>query len=174
MKLGYTPSEVTAMFDRLRPEAAAFWNEPRFLTLPFKVEEFSDEYGSEGSTAVTEFTGLKPGDILQVLFGDDDKVGDDWPQFIMFNTFPLPYMYEDEVRSVLIHEMAHAATGNKDGLFADEATNGHGPLWETNARDFGAAPTPSIHIRKFNELPFTIELPAGERNLPPTFNYPVD
>lgn len=172
MKLGYTPSEVTAMFDRLRPEAAAFWNEPRFLTLPFRVEEFSDEYGSQGSIAVTEF----PEDdtvAIAALFEDDDKVGPGWPDFIMFNSFPLPYMYEDEVRSVLIHEMAHAATGNKDGFFVDIATFGHGPLWAQNARDFGAIPEPNIHIRKFNELPFTIDVPPMVYFRKPTFNYPV-
>lgn len=166
MKLGFTPDETIAMFDRLRPEAAEFWNEPRFLTLPFYVRDFDESEGGEGSQAVTDFN--PPFSVMWQHRNDPFWTGPEWPNYIAYNVFALPYVYEDELRSTLMHEMAHAATGNREEFFIDMATSGHGPLWRKNATEFGASPSPVIHIREFDKLPFTIEVPVENYLKAPT------
>lgn len=157
MKLGYTPEEATAMFDRLRPEAAEFFGDPLLLTIPFRVE-FMGVEDETGSAYTRMWNPTNTGEM------------------IVFNAFQLPYLYEDELRAILMHELAHAAgTVTEDGNdeFYRAYNGGHGPKWAEASIAYGSTPGLAVIPRRVSEIPFTNPIFRGPGAFPPPTFGPI-
>lgn len=121
------------MFQRLLPEAAEFFGKPSLIDTPFSVEPETDpEMISQGSMART--AGF-------------------FPHPIVLNETFLPYIQEDELRGVLMHEITHAAVTPQDSSFANSQTGGHGPLFLQKFWEWSGFFGDSLSIRNYAQVP---------------------
>jgi len=107
MQRGFSQSEIRAIYEQLRPEAAIVFRAPWLLTLPLK---FADLNQNIDGIAYTDFGPL----------GKPYKR----PSAIVFNENIIHKMDEDEVRYTLGHELAHGSLS-----FIGNGPDGHGKHW---------------------------------------------
>jgi len=131
MKVGYTSHEAYHMFRSLRREVFNYFGYDRPIS--FGVRSPSTGIFSLGAIAHANFS------------DDPDKPyewGDRIIEFasgIRMNADYLPFVYEDELRCILLHELTHVTAG---------FTARHGWEWRRQCAEVGAIPSPEFIIRK--------------------------
>jgi hypothetical protein len=127
---GLTPKQTYNMFRDIRKRVFPEWGIPSWA-ITFSAQPF-DKQGmptGTGGLAATRFEMANP---LKPATG------------IILDGSVLPWMHEDEVRGVLLHELAHVIAG----WDAD-----HDEPWMEVAEYLGSAPTPWILLREWQSIP---------------------
>lgn len=135
MKVGYTPMETYQMFRSLRREVFSYFNYD--LPLSFGVRDPKTGIFNEGDIAHCDFSDEpdKPWHFM-------DRVNE-YASGIRVNATFLPYLYEDEMICVLLHELTHATAGFKAE---------HGLMWQQHAREVGAVPESHFLVRNWQKM----------------------
>jgi hypothetical protein len=134
MQYGFTPAEARAMFDRLRPEAAHYFDEPYFYHVPFYVEPETDPEN------------IQSGSMAKTNNGGDSA--------ITLDENYLPYMWEDELRLVLMHEMVHVVATPMDNPVINIMTAGHGPNFVQWFYNWGGYWGGTMGLRNIADVPW--------------------
>ena len=137
MKVGYTPMETYQMFRSLRKEVFSYFDYDQPLS--FGVRPQSSGLFSGPTIAHCDFSATpdRPwswGDTINE-YASGIRVNAEW----------LPYMHEDEMLCVLLHELAHVTAGWCNG-------DGHGLRWQRMAAEVGAIPKPDMLIRNWKDM----------------------
>jgi len=134
MQVGFTADEASHMFDSLSREVFRMFGYEQPIT--FKVMDNSNNRFRSGAMAYTDFSDY-PDDPYNVL-----KVVQPYATGIRISEEVLPWVYEDEMIHIILHELTHVTAG----LAAQ-----HYMPWQDHARAVGTVPYPFMVIRNWRE-----------------------
>jgi hypothetical protein len=122
MKKGFSKSEVRRYFFGLRNEIFTFYNFEPESPVPLV---WNDPIPWDH-------------DYMYVEYGDDLST----PQYMSINEAVLPFLYEDELIGMLLHEWAHVVAG---------WAAAHGPVWSQTSALVGGHSGELIQLRGAQE-----------------------
>lgn len=142
MKFALSNREVKSLYRSLSKEVFEYFSYTPEFKIPFKI------------VPVLEMGAVANSAIAATSFGYRVDGGGplDWrmewrmepkPLAVHFNGAYLPYLYEDEVICVLLHELCHVVAGHNAS---------HGPKWSRMAYEVGSVGKAAAIPRKFEQM----------------------